>query len=125
MTTLTERLAHEIVENNRRGTIDYFCGLLKTDDYCGVTAAMAELEGRSATELICTKTSYGGNGLPVIQGVFGTAPEALADNIIEKLRKTAIIHKDGIDSKKLEDAYKELRVSIVSKVREARQRNQQ
>jgi hypothetical protein len=123
MNKLTERLAHQIVENNQRGTIDYFCDLLKTDDYDGVTFAMAELEDKDTTELIGTKTSYGGDGLPVIQGVFGIAPEALADNIIEKLRKTNITHQDGIDYKKLEDAYKELRVSIISKVREARQRN--
>lgn len=120
---LKNRLKHEIVENNRRGTVQDFCDILEYDNENEVSAALAALENDGLVELVETKTRYREDGGAIIQGIYGPSSETLAAAIVKKIKTNKeYITKFKLNAKELEKTYPLLHKKISSEIHEARKK---
>jgi hypothetical protein len=117
--TLKNKLKYEILKNNRRGTVQYFCDLLKYDDDSQVAAALGALEDQGLVSIIGTATRDGGN---IIEGVYGPSVTALTNEIMKDLKEveSKYAEKYKLNRKELKKAYSILQKQIYIIIQNAR-----
>jgi hypothetical protein len=117
--TLKNKLKYEILKNNRRGTVQYFCDLLKYDDDSQVAAALGALEDQGLVSVIGTVTRDGGN---IVEGVYGPSVKALTNEIMKGLKEveSKYAEKYKLNRRELKKAYPILRKQIYTTIQNAR-----
>jgi len=120
--TLKNKLKYEILKNNRRGTVQYFCDLLKYDDDSQVAAALGALEDQGLVSMVGIATRYREDGGAIIEGVYGSSAKALTNEIIKGLKEVEIKYaeKYKLNRRELKKAYPILRKQIYAAIQNAR-----
>lgn len=119
---LKERLRHEVIDHNRRGTTQDFCDILEYDDPSEVSAALAALEEDGVLELVDTRTRYREDGGAIIQGVYGISAVKLTERIMEKVEEAdeEYVKKYKLNKKEVKKDHSLLRRQMLSKINDVR-----
>lgn len=119
---LKEKIKREIIENDRRGTVQDFCSILAYNDPDEVAAALAALEDENVAELADTKTRFREDGGAINQGVYAISAERLTDGIMKKVEEADMkyVRKYKLNKKEVKNSHSILRQQMLSKITDVR-----